>query len=114
MADLTLKLIHSAPNYLCYGFVLYNHQRPILGWTADSRFDKKIYDTVAAAPTAIVHGRDAPSGDHASFDETNHYANIHLDTHFYVSHFEQTNYSFTTANVTLLETGKEFAIDEAL
>ncbi len=113
VAGLTLQLFKSAHNYLCYGFVMYNNTRPILGWTADSRFEREIYETVATAPVAIVHGRDAPSGDHASFEEIDEFCKQRQDTEFYVSHYESSNFSFAAANVSLLDTGREIVLDNS-
>ena len=111
VAGLTLELFQSAHNYLCFGFRLYDKGSLLLGWTADSRFKQDIYKTVAAAPTAIVHGRDAPSGDHASFEEIDLFAINYPNTQFYVSHYERSKYAFSAANVTLLKIGQEVVID---
>jgi hypothetical protein len=41
----------------------------VLGWTADSGVDRKLYAALASAPTVLVDARAAGTAEHAGFDE---------------------------------------------
>lgn len=104
--DLEFQMFRSQHGYECYGFVLSYRGDPILGWTADSRFNDEIYRIISQAPIAIVHGRDRPSGDHAALDEIDGFAANTPATQFYVAHYGASEFAFTSPNASLLKVGQ--------
>lgn len=109
-ADLEFELFRTDHAYECYGFMMYFDGQPLLGWTADSKYDQEIYSKVSKAPIVVAHGRDAPSGDHASFEEIDAHARGAIETQYHVAHYEKTDFAFRSGNVMLLKTGDEIGL----
>jgi ribonuclease BN (tRNA processing enzyme) len=104
--DLSMQLVKSIHSYICYGFILYKGVCPILGYTADTDFDYEIYSMVTKAPVAIVSGRDIGNDNHASFDEINEFAKNVASCSVFVTHYEQSDYIFSSSNVRFLREGE--------
>ena len=100
----SLKLLRSKHSNLCFGFVLSVDNQPLLGWPSDSHFEQPVYDAVSVAKHVIVHARDGGTHDHAALDEMDTYATTQ-DASFYVSHYEATDFEFTSDNIQLINTG---------
>ncbi|SFQ97131.1 MBL fold metallo-hydrolase [Poseidonocella sedimentorum] len=107
---LQFTLLRTRHAYACYGALLSHEGRPILGWSADSRFDGALYDRLAAAPQVILHGRDAPGGDHATLEDIDAYARAHPDRAFHIAHYGQSAYRFGAQNAVLLSEGDEISL----
>lgn len=104
---LELELLRTGHSYLCYGFLARDlvSGDPILGWTADSPFDKGLYAKISEAPVVIAHCRTSQSDDHATFAEVEKFALTRPATQFYLSHYEAGASAPEAMNVTLLRGG---------
>ncbi|CAF0781950.1 unnamed protein product [Didymodactylos carnosus] len=67
--SLCLKVARSQHNELCYGFVLYCQNKPILSFSGDSGFNQNFFHFLYTAPVILVDGRDKGTYEHAGFDE---------------------------------------------
>ena len=108
--DLELELFKTKHSYRCYGFVAYLENKPVLGWSADSPFDKDLYDEISKAPTVILHARENPNHDHAGFEEIDDYCSRHPQSQYWVAHHDHSNHRFNAQNIRLLKTGIEIAL----
>ncbi|MEO0752736.1 MAG: MBL fold metallo-hydrolase [Pseudomonadota bacterium] len=111
-AGLRLRLFKTEHSYLCYGFVAQDARTgaPVLGWSADCRYDLAIYDRITQAPVVILHARAEQSQEHASFDEVDAHAQHHPDTAFYVAHHDISDHVFRAPNVTFLQAGMDITL----
>ncbi|PFX18639.1 Serine/threonine-protein kinase Nek6 [Stylophora pistillata] len=66
----TYRTLHSE---ICYGFVLYFKEEPILGYCVDSGFKEDVFEFFFQASTVIVDARDNGTKEHASFAEVVEY-----------------------------------------
>jgi len=64
-----IKVYRTLHDEVCYGFVLYFEDEPILGYCVDSGFKKDVYEFFFQASTVIVDARENGSKEHASFKE---------------------------------------------
>ncbi|CAH3127815.1 unnamed protein product [Pocillopora meandrina] len=64
------KTLHSG---ICYGFVLFFKEKPVLGYCIDSGFKEDVFDFFFQATTVIVGARSNASKEHASFTEVVNY-----------------------------------------
>jgi len=66
---LSLATVHTRHSELCYGALLYLHGAPLLGWTADSGYEPRVYAALSEAPLVVVDARRGASPEHAGFAE---------------------------------------------
>lgn len=66
---LKLQVHRSQHSEVCAGFVLYENDQPILGFSADSGFQEQFYKFLWTAPTILLDGRERGTYEHAGFDE---------------------------------------------
>ncbi|XP_022801603.1 uncharacterized protein LOC111339252 isoform X2 [Stylophora pistillata] len=66
----TYRTLHSE---ICYGFVLYFKEEPILGYCVDSGFKEDVFEFFFQASTVIVDARDNGTKEHASPSDTKVY-----------------------------------------
>lgn len=114
VAGLELELFKTGHSYLCYGFFAVDavSNGAVLGWSADGRFDQSIYDKISKAPVAIVHAREEPSKEHASFLDVEEHAKRNPNTFFYVAHHEGSDHVFSCSNVAFFKVGMEIVLQE--
>lgn len=72
--ELSITFIPAQHSECCFGFVVSNNDTPLIGYTADSGFNKELYDTVSKCQVAIYDAREQGNKWHASFDEVAPYA----------------------------------------
>jgi ribonuclease BN (tRNA processing enzyme) len=68
-SKLTIRVQRSQHSELCGGFLLYENDNPILGFSGDSGYNEAFYTFLWTAPTILVDGRATSTFEHASFDE---------------------------------------------
>lgn len=68
-----IKIYRTLHAEVCYGFLLYFRNKPILGYCVDSGFKEDIYEFFFQASTVIVDAREKGSIEHASFAEVADY-----------------------------------------
>jgi Cft2 family RNA processing exonuclease len=85
---LKIRVQRSQHNELCAGFLLYENNQPILGFSGDSGFNAPYYTFLWMAPTILVDGRKTGSYEHASFDEIlNFYKTTGISRQVFVYHY---------------------------
>lgn len=87
---ITLRLVRGAHSERSFGFVLAVRGIPRLGVSADSGFDERVYQALAAAPTVVLDGREAGGAEHASFDEIEAWADSRPDVAVWVTGYGET------------------------
>ncbi|CAF1509365.1 unnamed protein product [Rotaria magnacalcarata] len=68
-SKLKIRVQRSQHSELCGGFVLYENDQAILGFSGDSGFNEEFFKFLWTAPTILVDGRERSTYEHASFDE---------------------------------------------
>ena len=107
-----LKLYRSIHSYLCYGFVLYYKNDPILAYSADSDFDRELYDYLTEAPIVIVDGRELGNQEHASFEEISSYFGFRAEKKIRVVHYESTEFVFPQQHIQFFREGDRLFLFE--
>lgn len=51
--------------FLSTGFILYEDNEPVLGYTGDSGFNRTLYDQLFAAPNVVIDARTDSTYEHA-------------------------------------------------
>jgi ribonuclease BN (tRNA processing enzyme) len=85
--DLSLTPYRSQHSETCYGFVLRFRGEPVLGYSADSGWNRRFYDQLATAPLLVLDARAEGSADHASFDQVAAFAAAMPDQRVLVTHY---------------------------
>lgn len=75
--DISLKTLQSKHSETCYGVMLYLHDEPLIGWSADSGYDSALYDELFTARHVILDARVNGSAEHADFNEIQAYIDSH-------------------------------------
>lgn len=87
-STLKIRVQRSQHSELCAGFVLYENDQPILGFSGDSGFNAPFFSFLWTAPTILVDGRQTSSYEHASFDEIlNFYKTTGTTKQVFVYHY---------------------------
>lgn len=108
-STLKIRVRKSQHSELCAGFVLFENDRPILSFSADSGFNELFYTFLWTAPTILVDGRATTSYEHASFDEiTNFYKKIAIPKKVFVYHYglESEKPTFTIDSINAISPGQ--------
>uniref|UniRef100_T1IJW3 Replication protein A subunit n=1 Tax=Strigamia maritima TaxID=126957 RepID=T1IJW3_STRMM len=79
-AKFTISCVRSQHSEPCYGFVLYEEDQPLLGFTGDSGFNAELYDLVFTAPNVVIDARTNISWEHAGFEEVQQYIDAYNGT----------------------------------
>jgi ribonuclease BN (tRNA processing enzyme) len=85
--DLSLTPHRSQHSETCYGFVLRFRGEPVLGYSADSGWNRRFYAQLAAAPLLVLDARATGSADHASFAEVAAFAAAAPGKRILVTHY---------------------------
>jgi hypothetical protein len=62
---LAVRAVRSRHSETCFGLLVYDHGRAVLGWTADSGYEPGLYEQLALAPMLVVDARAKGSAEHA-------------------------------------------------
>ncbi|XP_073247828.1 uncharacterized protein [Porites lutea] len=71
--DFFITVYRTLHGEVCYGFLLYFKNKPILGYCVDSGFQEDVYKFFFQASTVVVDARKEGSQEHASFTEVAEY-----------------------------------------
>lgn len=85
--DLSLVPHRGRHSETCFGFVLRFQGEAVLGYSADSGFDKGLYENLLEAPTLVLDGRANGSTEHASFEELETFVQTTPDKRVLVIHY---------------------------
>ncbi|GAB6029270.1 hypothetical protein CHUAL_005037 [Chamberlinius hualienensis] len=67
--EFSIAVLPSQHSETCYGFILYEHDKPVLGYTGDSGYNKSLYDQLFVAPNVILDARMHSTYEHAGFED---------------------------------------------
>jgi len=85
--DFTLVTHRGQHSETCFGFVLRFQGEPVLGYSADSGFNRDFYNHLLEAPTLVLDCRATGSIEHASFEEVEVFMRMFPTKRIFATHY---------------------------